>query len=379
MTAGPALVAVSGGADSVFLLHHVIASDPARTCHVAHVNHAQRGTESDGDEAFVQGLAEALHLPFQSVRLGPFDGPQSEADLRAARLAVLKSIAREVGATEIFLGHHRGDLAETFLMNAMRGSGPRGLAGMMSRRATRDGFVLVRPLLEFPPKVIRESLRARGIVWREDASNADPRFRRNALRAQVLPLLESIQPGAIEGLAQAAIYVGEMRDAVAGEVARAAFQVAIFQGPTTVLLETERLAAQPIATIPLMIQEWTEQLQQGAAQVLPPRRTTLAELVGWLASGRREESWWLPGEIRIHAHRRWVLITREVTVAAGFIAAREALPFALEPGDKLRRPAMDMCFEITNGRHKSVLDAMKDAHVPRCLSCLLYTSDAADE
>lgn len=378
MAAESALVAVSGGADSVFLLHHLIASEAKRSYHVAHVNHAQRGAESDADEAFVQEHAHSLNLPFHATRLGPFDGPQNEADLRDARLAALKSIAREVGTTLIYLGHHREDLAETFLMNAMRGSGPRGLAGMSSRRTTRDGFVFVRPLLELAPTLIRESLRARGISWREDASNADARFRRNALRAQVMPLLESIQPGAVEGLAQAATLVGEMREAVAGEIARAAGRVAIFEGPTAVLLETERLAAQPFAMVPMLIQEWVEGLQDGAAQVFPPRRTQLAEVVGWLAGEGGERTWKLPGGVLFHAHRQWIVITCEATAEAGFFAARSALPYALEEGDGLHRPAIDDLISLPNGHHKTVLDAMKEAHVPRCLRPRLHARIEGD-
>lgn len=175
-------VAVSGGADSVVLLHLLSALRERFPCEltVLHANHGLRGQESDGDEAFVRALAEELGIPCLSelVALEPGNLEQSARDARRA-------FFRKSGLDRIALGHTRSDQAETVLYRFLRGSGSAGLAAM--RPVSEDW--LIRPLLDASREEVREWARDQGITWREDSTNADSRFARNFLRNEAMPAL----------------------------------------------------------------------------------------------------------------------------------------------------------------------------------------------
>lgn len=191
-------VAVSGGADSVFLTHALLALAPARdlSLTVLHVNHQLRGEESDSDEQFVGALAAQLGLPFHSMP-GPVCPGNLEQEARNVRRRLLEAARADLGLTKIALGHTRTDQAETVLYRLLRGSGICGLAAIPPRRQ-----LTVRPLLALSRKEIREWLRASGLPWREDTSNGNPRFIRNRLRLRTLPALSrTYNPNLEEALA----------------------------------------------------------------------------------------------------------------------------------------------------------------------------------
>ncbi len=190
------IAAVSGGADSVCLLHVLVALAPAAKLHVeiAHYNHRWRGAESDGDEDFLRELARELNLPFHSARApspaGDLEQPP-EADLeqkaRRARLDFFRGLRTNGSAALIATGHTRDDQAETVLLRLLRGSGLAGLAGILP--VTAAG--VVRPLLDVTRAEVREYLRARNLAWREDSSNQNLKFARNRVRLELLPHLEA--------------------------------------------------------------------------------------------------------------------------------------------------------------------------------------------
>jgi len=210
------VVAVSGGADSLCLLYllHALAPALGWRLHVAHLDHALR-PDSATDATFVAAQAVALDLPCttrcQDVaslarqhRLSP------EHAGRLARYAFLREVATEVAAAvaapvdppriaPIATGHTRDDQAETLLLNLARGSGLAGAAGMLPGRAG-----IVRPLLEVTRAETGAYCKAYGLAPREDESNRSPRYARNRLRQEVLPLLEAVQPSARANLAHAA-------------------------------------------------------------------------------------------------------------------------------------------------------------------------------
>src|SRR6516165_6073363 len=138
-------VAVSGGADSVVLLHllHQLAKQFATSLTVLHVNHGLRGAESDGDEEFVRQLAASLDIRFFSERPSLRQGNLEET-AREARREFFRRTQQELGLTQVALGHTRSDQAETVLFRFLRGSGTAGLAGM---RFVSAGDALIRPLL----------------------------------------------------------------------------------------------------------------------------------------------------------------------------------------------------------------------------------------
>ncbi len=192
-------VAVSGGADSVALLHllqRLRESRPefAAQLVVLHVNHALRGAESDTDESFVRELAASLGLEIavaKGAQAGLVSGGNLEQDARLVRRRFFLSCREQYELHKIALGHNRGDQAETVLFRLLRGAGLTGLAGMQS--VTEDG--LIRPLLHTSRAEIREWARSEGIAWREDSSNGNPRFTRNRLRHETIPaLMEAYNP-----------------------------------------------------------------------------------------------------------------------------------------------------------------------------------------
>jgi tRNA(Ile)-lysidine synthase len=172
------IVAVSGGADSVCLLHVLKELAPACLSGIAHFNHKWRAEASDEDERFVAALASQFDLPFYRAEAKPVPG-NLEQNARRARLAFFATLDSTVA-----LGHTRDDQAETVLFRFLRGSGLAGLAGIAP---AANG--IIRPLLDVTRVEVEEFLRSRNIAWRDDSTNLDPRFARNRIRRQLLPQL----------------------------------------------------------------------------------------------------------------------------------------------------------------------------------------------
>lgn len=178
-------VAVSAGADSVFLLHALRRFNPA----VIHLNHGLRGTESEGDAAFTADLASRLGLELYTRAMGQPTGNLEDC-CRQARREFFGQLIRSGVVDRIATGHTASDQAETVLMRLLRGAGSTGLRGILP--VTSEG--LVRPLLEYGRQEIRDWLSANNILWRDDSSNDNPSFLRNRIRSQVLPALRSSAP-----------------------------------------------------------------------------------------------------------------------------------------------------------------------------------------
>jgi tRNA(Ile)-lysidine synthase len=196
------VVALSGGVDSVALLHllRFTPALPPLTLVAAHVDHAMRA-ESRADADWVVGLCRAWGVTAEIRRLG--HTPAAEAEARTARYAVLEEIRAVHGADRVLTAHHADDQAETVLFRALRGTGLRGLRGIPERRAP----AVWRPLLPFDRAEIVAYARHVGLSWRDDPTNAGG-FARNVLRHQVLPLVErTVASGArraLRGLARRA-------------------------------------------------------------------------------------------------------------------------------------------------------------------------------
>jgi tRNA(Ile)-lysidine synthase len=195
------IAAVSSGADSVCLLHvlHELAPHLTVTlAGVAHLNHKQRGAESDADETFVAELAGRLGLKFFRAEGGSREGNLEQA-MRRARREFFTRLIGEGACDRVAVAHTRDDQAETVLFRVLRGSGLKGLSGI--HPVTSDG--LIRPLIGVGREDAREFLRARGVTWREDSSNRDSRFARNRIRGTLLPeLARDWNPNIAEALAQ---------------------------------------------------------------------------------------------------------------------------------------------------------------------------------
>lgn len=208
----PLWVAVSGGVDSMVLLRVMHAL--GHPCHVAHVDHGLRGAQSDRDRLFVEEAARTLGVPFRSVRVDPKaagEGLSVQMAARGLRYAWFKELLHE-GPGVIALGHHSDDTAETLLLYLLRGIGPKGWSGIPPVTQLPEGRI-VRPLLTTGRAAIHEHALRNGISFREDASNADPKYLRNRVRHELLPLMEDLRPGARITLARAAGLLRELHQA----------------------------------------------------------------------------------------------------------------------------------------------------------------------
>jgi tRNA(Ile)-lysidine synthase len=203
------LVALSGGCDSVVLLHLLRFRLPALQAEVvaAHLDHGMR-VASGEDADWVRGLCAAWDVPLSVERL--VEAPRGEADARSARYAFLRRCAEEQGAELIATAHHADDQAETVLFRAVRGTGLKGLAGIAPL-----GGGLLRPLLACWRRDIEEYAAARRLRWRTDATNASLDPARNRLRHEVLPIIEKgVAPGARRSLVSLASLASEAEAAL---------------------------------------------------------------------------------------------------------------------------------------------------------------------
>jgi len=207
------IAAVSGGPDSVYMLHRLLAEKAGRVV-VGHVNHGVRRRESDRDQAFVEKMARELGLqrkvgkagegPLLPGAKGSRAGkggnkgngafpPGFEGKARTVRYEFLKALAAETGAGKIALAHTADDQVETILMRVFEGAGIGGLKGIP--RETKDG--IARPILDVWREDILKYLKKYGISYRTDKSNFDTRFERNWVRHVLIPLLEKRYGGSI--------------------------------------------------------------------------------------------------------------------------------------------------------------------------------------
>ncbi len=190
--AAPVLLALSGGADSVYLLHVLARARERALALAVHVDHGLRGEESAADREFCRRLCARVGVRFVAcaVDLSGGGAPATglEARARTARYAALEGEARRYRIPTVVTGHHADDALETLLLRWMRGTELGGLAGMARERAlsARSGVRLARPLIAQRREEIREALKAWNETWREDSSNADKHLARNRLRHGLL-------------------------------------------------------------------------------------------------------------------------------------------------------------------------------------------------
>ncbi|RLS57016.1 MAG: tRNA lysidine(34) synthetase TilS [Planctomycetota bacterium] len=259
------LIAVSGGADSVALLHacREVQSVASSHLHVLHVDHQLR-EESATDAAWVAELCAKYDLPCTIERAATDLRQTSEGLEEAARelrLASYERVARNIGAEVVLLAHTADDQAETVLHHMTRGTGLRGLAGIPLSRPLADGIQLWRPLLTMRRSALRDYLKGLGQEFREDHSNRDESLTRNRLRHTVLPLLEkACNPQVIEALCRLAEQANETQAWLKDEAQRGLTHVILDRTPEQVRFHCEALAPwAPVLIRECFVQLWTEQ------------------------------------------------------------------------------------------------------------------------
>ncbi len=182
-------VALSGGADSLALLLALRGSFPEQRARLValHFNHRLRGRAADGDERFCAKVCAALGVKFAAGRWRTARPGASEAEARAARLEFFRREMARRRIRVLWQAHQQDDIAETMLMRLARGSGPAGLAAPRPVQEQGTGRVFLRPFLTLKKAQITSALRAAGVPWREDATNAGGDHFRNRVRRSVLP------------------------------------------------------------------------------------------------------------------------------------------------------------------------------------------------
>ena len=261
--AAPVILMVSGGADSMALLH-MTATEPIdlgdgagltrvakERLHVLHVNHLLRGADADADQRFVQATCDSLSILCTVLRVDVAklaqerDGNVEEIGRRvrydAARELVQKLCA-EQGVfrqkAKILTAHTADDRAETFMMNVMRGSGMSGLASIPRHRG-----LIYRPLLDYTHDQLKDWLKARGLDWHEDATNADTHYLRAYVRHNVLPLLKARNPLLVQVVCKIADLMTDEDDYLEGKAARKLRQITLRKSESSLVLDALKLSS----------------------------------------------------------------------------------------------------------------------------------------
>ena len=265
-----AVIGVSGGADSVCLLHILanLRQELGMDLHVAHLNHQLRGADSEADAEYVSNLARSLHVPVTIDRrdVAAYKVERNcsiEEAARELRYAFLAQVAKDVGASRVAVGHTRDDQVETILMHILRGTGVTGLrglapcspldygnrrtpsrAGAPSRR--RGNLAVIRPLLDITREETAGYCGDHRLAPRFDSSNLSLSFFRNRLRLQLLPLLRQYNPGVDQALLRLADIAGEDGALIEQQISLLWGKMAR-QQKNAVYLDKKHIAALPTA------------------------------------------------------------------------------------------------------------------------------------
>jgi len=231
------LCALSGGADSVALLHILLELQDRgelQVAGVAHFNHGLRGAAADADEAFCRSLASSRGVTFEAghgnvAERARIEKRSIEDTARAARYEFLEAASHRVGADAIAVGHTLDDQAETFLLRVIRGAGTRGLGGIRPRAGK-----VIRPLIDVRRKAVRAYAVNMQLAHREDATNDDVGIPRNRVRHELIPYLErDFSSGIVEVLAREALSAQEDEDRLHAEAIDLAASVVLTNEPLT--------------------------------------------------------------------------------------------------------------------------------------------------
>lgn len=266
----PVVVGFSGGLDSTVLLH-LLARTPGARASGLRALHVHHGLQADADawQAHCGRVCESLDVPLTAARVHVAQAsPQGREG--AAREARHAAFVQSMCEGEVLaLAHHRDDQAETFLLRALRASGPDGLAAMRAWRAFGPGWMW-RPLLATPRDALRDYAHAHGLAWIEDGSNRDVTLDRNFLRQAVMPLLRERWPDAGASLARAAQLQANALALLQAEDAQA---LASVRTADPAVIRSSALMAHPAARRARVLRAWIASLRlpalpaQGIARI----------------------------------------------------------------------------------------------------------------
>lgn len=261
--AAPVILMVSGGADSIALLHMAVtepldlgdgaglARVAKERLHVLHVNHLLRGADADADQHFVQETCDSLGIHCTVLRVDVAklaqerDGNVEEIGRRvrydaarelAQKLCVEQGVSRQ--KAKILTAHTADDRAETFMMNVMRGSGMSGLTSIPRHRG-----LIYRPLLDYTHDQLKDWLKTRTLEWHEDATNTDTHYLRAYMRHNVLPLLKARNPMLVQTVCKIADLMTDEDDYLEGKAARKLRQITLRKSEPSLVLDALKLSS----------------------------------------------------------------------------------------------------------------------------------------
>ncbi len=261
--AAPVILMVSGGADSMALLHMAatepldlgddtgLASIAKERLHVLHVNHLLRGEDADADQHFVEETCDSLGVPCTVLRVDVAklaqerDGNVEDVGRRvrydaarelAQKLCAEQGVSRQ--KAKILTAHTADDRAETFMMNVMRGSGMSGLASIPRHRG-----LIYRPLLDYTHDQLKDWLKTRTLEWHEDATNTDTHYLRAYMRHNVLPLLKARNPMLVQTVCKIADLMADEDDYLEAKAARKLRQITLRKSESSLVLDALKLSS----------------------------------------------------------------------------------------------------------------------------------------
>ncbi len=322
------LVAVSGGPDSVCLLHILVKlqEELKAKLHVAHLNHQLRGAESEADADYVSDLAHQWGVP-ATIERRDVKGYQARQRLsleeaaREVRYSFLTQVAGAIGANRVAVGHTKDDHIETILMHLIRGAGTRGLRGLQPYtewKSKTGSLIIIRPLLEISHQETEDYCRHHRLAPRLDASNLSLSPLRNRIRQQLLPLLKSYNPRVAEALLRTGRIASDDIDFLDREIARLWDEVAQQRGET-IILDKERFDQLPPTLQRYLLRASVEKLL-GSAKDIEMRH--IEEMMSALAkpAGKRLS---LPGGLIFSIEYNKYLLTSDLAALSPFPILRD--------------------------------------------------------
>jgi len=275
------VIGVSGGADSVCLLHLLNACKEQweLSLYVLHVHHGIRGEEADEDAKFVEMLAADMDLPFYLVRenvpeLAKKQGMTVEEAGRKCRYEWLEKYRKEMGAACIAVAHHQNDQAETVLFQLFRGSGARGLAGMPVKRDA-----IIRPLLFAGREEIENYLHEKQLSCREDQTNQETIYTRNKIRHEILPLSREINKKSVLHIVQASEKLADWQRFIE-KIGEQAYRRIVTEGERVCFLAVEDFVKEDSVIQGEVLRRIFEKIIPGAKDVERIHYEKVTELLG---------------------------------------------------------------------------------------------------
>ena len=328
------LVGVSGGPDSVALLHVLSALAPRFSLRlgIAHLNHGLRQHVSDSEAEFVAARAEKMAFPLflekSDVRKYRSEaGLSLEEAARNVRYAFYHRAARQNRFNKVALGHHADDNAELVLMNLLRGSGPLGMSGIPP---VRDGRI-IRPLIRVTRSEIMDFLNANALKYMSDQSNRETKHLRNRIRHHLIPVIKSsYNPGIVDTLNRLSSILRSEADWIERTTENDFNAALVEENENSAILSVERLDGLHIAALRRAIRKAVSMVKGNLRSIAYTHITSVIDL---LKTARPPKRLHLPGRIQVSLKENVLVFSKETAALRTLHenpAKKTATPFEYE-------------------------------------------------